>query len=163
MQFGGAPADLPHALEQGCGLGGFRHRLGRQHAVVVDETIERCARHRPGVALVLDKLMDNGERAALVALHQFDRPEQPRRVLEQRLVGEEAADFDFRMGAGGDPAQDFDDITVVDNDAAVRLLAVDGIDILELRERIFGEDLGRPEFERLVVANEIGARLDLGQ
>jgi len=47
-------------LQQGGGFRCLRHRLSRQHAMVVDETIERCARHRPGIALVLNELVNDG-------------------------------------------------------------------------------------------------------
>ena len=77
LQFAGAAADLPHALQIGRQLRAFLGRgRRRQHALIVDEAAEIGAGDRPGVALVLDEAMRDGERAALLAFDQFDRAEQ---------------------------------------------------------------------------------------
>ena len=115
MHFGGAASDLPHALQH---RGGFRRigeRFSRGQALLLDQAVEPVGGHAPGIALVLDEGMHNRERAAIIALDQFDRAEQARRILEMGDVGEEAADLDFRMDAGGDPAQHLDDVLVVDD------------------------------------------------
>ena len=78
--------------------------------------------------------MHHGTRATGFALVQFDRSQQSGRVLELRDVGEETTDLDFRMDAGCDAAEDFDNVVVVDDDAGVGLLAIDGKDFLDFSQ-----------------------------
>ena len=133
VHLGGAAADLAHALKHGGGLHRLRDGVGRQHAQFVDQPVEAGCGNGPGIALVFDEFVHDRERAAVLALHQFDAAEQRGRVLEMRDVGEEAADLQLRMDAGGDPPQDLDDVFAVGDHARVRLLAVDGLDRLGLR------------------------------
>ena len=100
MQFGGAAADLPHALQHRRHLGRFGGDLVGQQALLVDQSVERSAGDAPGIALVLDEGMHGRERGAGLALDQFDRAEQGRRILEMRDIGQEAADLELRMNAG---------------------------------------------------------------
>ena len=130
MQLGGAAADLPHALEHRRHLGRFGGSFVGQQALLVDQTVERGAGDAPGIALVLDEGVDDRERAAALALDQFDRAEQSGRILEMRDVGQEAADLDLRMNARRDAAQNLHDKFVVDDHAGVRLLAVDRLTVL---------------------------------
>ena len=63
----------------------------------VDQPVEAGGGDGPGVALVLDEFMHDGERGAALALDQLDGAKQRGRVLEMGDIGEEAADLDFGM------------------------------------------------------------------
>ena len=135
MQLGGAPADLPDALQHRGGFRRFGDLVAGQQALLVDEAVERGAGDAPGVALVLDEGVHHRQRAAVFMLQQLDAAEQRRRVLEMRDVGQEAADLDLGMNAGGDTAQDLHHVFAVHDHARVGLLALDRVDGLDLRQR----------------------------
>ena len=141
VHLGGAATDLAHALKHGGGLHRLRDGVGRQHAQFVDQPVEAGCGNGPGIALIFDEFMHDGERAAVLALHQLDAAVERGRVLEMRDVGEEAADLQLGMDAGGDPPQNLDHVFAVGDHARVRLLAVDGLDRLGLAERAGREHL----------------------
>ena len=91
-----------------------RDRFVGQQPLLVDQAVERRAGDAPGIALVLDEIVHNGERAAALAFDQFERAKQRGRIFEMRHVGQETADLDLGMDAGGDTAQDLHDIFVLD-------------------------------------------------
>ena len=100
MQFGGASADLPHALEHRRHLGCLGSSLIGQQPLLVDQSVERGAGDAPGVALIFDEGVHNRERRAGFTLDQFDRAEQRRRILEMGNIGQEPAHFELGMDAG---------------------------------------------------------------
>ena len=57
MQLGGAPADLPHALQHRGHLGRLGGDFVGQQALLVDQPVERGAGDAPGIALVFDEAM----------------------------------------------------------------------------------------------------------
>jgi hypothetical protein len=113
MKFGGAPPDLPHALQHRGRFGVSGRRFFGQQALLVDEAVERGAGDRPGIALIADKFMHDGKRRARLAFHQLDRAEQCGRILEMGDVNQKAPDLDFRVHARSNAAQDFHDVPAV--------------------------------------------------
>ena len=162
MQLGGAPADLPHALQHRGHLGRLGGDFVGQQALLVDQPVKRGAGDTPGIALVLDEGMHGRERGAGFALDQLDGAQQRRRIPEMRHIGQEAPDLEFRMDARRHLAEDLDDVLVVDNHAAVRLLAIDRMDGLDLGRLPF-ERRRRPEFDFLVAGADRFAGAELGE
>src|SRR5262249_50291003 len=72
-------------------------------------------------------------------------------------------ELDFRMNARRDLTQDLDDIPVVDDHAAVGLLAIDRIDALDLERRRAVKGRRRTEFDLLSVAADRFPGTDLAQ
>ena len=70
--------------------------FGRQEALLFDEPIQIGACYRPGITLIFDESMHDGDGAAHPVLLQFDRPEESRRVWEWDRISQEAP-FDLRI------------------------------------------------------------------
>ena len=79
-----------------------------------------------------------------------------------RHIGQEAPHLEFRVDARRHLAEDLDDVLVVDNHAAVRLLAIDRMDGLDLGWLPF-ERRRRPEFDFLVACADRFAGAELGE
>src|SRR6185295_2723159 len=124
--------------------------------------VERGAGNAPSVALILYEGMHNRERRAGFAFDQLDRAEQRRRIIEMGDIGQEAADLELGMNAGRHLAQDLDDVLVVDDHAAIRLLTVDRAYRLDFGRRP-GKGRRRTEFDPLFVAADRFAGANLTQ
>ena len=71
MAFTGPKADLSDPLDQRGIFGRFAVSVSRQDSLFVEQTVQGLADHRPGVALVFGIFVNDGQRAAIVALSQF--------------------------------------------------------------------------------------------
>ena len=123
----------------------------RQQALFFDKAIEIRRCHGPGIALVFDKGMHDGNRAGFVAFDQFDAAEQRRRIGKTRDLGQKPAHFDFGIDAGFELSIDLDDIVTVYQRRAVGLFGFDGADLLGLSDRFVRELAGRPELQARVL------------
>ena len=72
MEIGGALADLPQPFQHGGAFRRLADRVDWQDLLFIDETVERLAKDRPGVALVFHEFVDNRDRAMLVTFDKFD-------------------------------------------------------------------------------------------
>ncbi len=154
MHFGDAPSGLRHIAQIGNLFLALAGVLAlRQQTLFIDEAIEIGRCHGPAVTLVLDKGMDDRDRALalVVTFDQFDAAEQRRRVGEARDFGQEAADLDLGIDAGLELAIELHHIVVVHQRRAVGLLGFDGADVIGLPDRLVGKPAGRPEFKPQVV------------
>ena len=77
----------------------------RQHALIVDEAAEIGVGDRPGVALILDEPMRDGERAPSIAFDQLDRAQQIGHVPVAGVLDQEPADLDLGMNSLVDLAE----------------------------------------------------------
>ena len=137
--------------------GFLRERRRRQHALVVDEAAEIGAGDGPGVALVLDEAVRDGERAALFALDQFDRAQQIGHVPVAGLLDQKAPDLDLGVNAFVDLAEDLHHAIRIHDDGGVGLLAVGTRDLVHCRRRHLREGRGRAAFQPLVALGDRGA------
>ncbi len=144
LQLAGPARDLPQRLQIGRKLRAFFGRgRARQHALVVDEAAEIGAGDRPGVALVLDEPVRDGERASLFAFDQFDRAQQIRDVPVAGMLDQEASDLDLGVNAFVELAEDLHDATRIHDHGGVGLLAVRHRDLFHFRLRHLLEGSGR--------------------
>src|ERR1700730_5384863 len=123
-------ADLLGAVQISGLLVALSGSLDRQQALLLDEAIEVGIRNGPGIALVLDELMYDGNRAARSAFVQFNWAKQPRGMGKLHRFGQETADLDFGIDAGLDAAKQLQDVLVAQDNGRIRLLGIDSADVL---------------------------------